>query len=224
MSDAPSIADQASIYAQKRLGDMPSHVAEAVREAMYADGYLKDHGDGDIKTFSPFEGMEDEYYWLREAYARTALEQLAAKEAPKSAVEKAQDALDAWDAAHQIGPTDPGLQSMRFHESQRTRDKKLTSYLNRLGREKRERDRLVENVAKAKRAEYAAALPSEPVDPATLKGASAVMVITRGYAEWHRVIRVNKTTVTCWAPPGFDQPRYPHSRIYDVRHPEKEQA
>lgn len=224
MSTSTSTTDQASTHVQKRLGDMPPHIAEAVREAMYADGYLQDHGDGDMKTFSPFDAMEDEYYWLREAYVRTALEALAEKEAPKSAVALAQEALDAWDAAHQIGSTDPGLQSMRFHESQAKRDKKLTTYLNRLGREKRERDRLVANIAKAKRAERAAAIPAEPVDPATLKGATAVMVVTRGYAEWHRVIRVNKTTVTCWAPPEFDQPRFPHSRIYGVRHPEESQA
>jgi hypothetical protein len=139
-----------------------------------------------------------------------------------SAVEKAEEALRAWDAAHQVGPTDPGLQSMRFHESQAQRNKKLKSYLNQLGRESRERDRLVENVAKAKRAERAALIPAEPVDPSTLKGASAVMVVTRGHAEWCRVIRVNKTTVTCWAPPGFDQPRHPHSRIYAVRHADVE--
>lgn len=135
-----------------------------------------------------------------------------------SAVALAEEALAAWDAAHQVGPTDPGLQSMRFHESQTKRTKNLNAYLNRLGREKRERDRLVEDIARAKRAERAAAIPDEPVDPATLKGASAVMVVTRGHAEWYRVIRVNKTTVTCWAPPGFDQPRYPHSRIFDVRY------
>lgn len=139
---------------------------------------------------------------------------------PAETREKAEEELAVWDAAHQLGPTDPGLQSMRFHESQATRNMKLTSYLNRLGRESRERDRLVGNLAKAKRAERVAALPTEPVDPAELEGASAVMVITRGHAEWCRVIRVNKTTVTCWAPPGFDQPRHPHSRIYAVRHGE----
>lgn len=216
--------EQTAIYAQTRLGDMPSHIAEAVRQAMYDDGYLRDHGDGDMKTFSPFDGMEDEFYWQREAYVSTALEALAEKDAPKSAVTLAEEALEAWDAAHQIGPTDPGLQSMRFHESQAKRTKSLNAYLNRLGREKRERDRLVEDIAKAKRAERVAALPDEPVDPASLKGASAVMVVTRGHAEWHRVIRVNKTTVTCWAPPEFDQPRYPHSRIYGVRHSEESQA
>lgn len=139
---------------------------------------------------------------------------------PDAMREQAEEALRAWDFDHQLGTTDPGLQSMRFHESQAKRNKKLTSYLNRLGREARERDRLVENIAKAKRAERAAALPAEPVDPAELAGASAVMVITRGHAEWCRVIRVNKTTVTCWAPPGFDQPRHPHGRIYAVRHGE----
>lgn len=225
MSTITSTPDQASIYAQKRLGDMPPHIADAIREAMYADGYLQDHGDGDMKTFSPFDDMEDHYYWLREAYTLTALKNLAEKEEPpKSAVEQAQEALDAWDAAHQLESIDPGMQSMRFHESQAKRDKKLNAYLNRLGRENRERSRLVGAVTKAKRAERAAALPSEPVDPATLKGATAVMVLTRGYAQWHRVIRVNKTTVTCWAAPGFDQPRFPHNRIFDVRHPEEKKA
>lgn len=138
-----------------------------------------------------------------------------------SAVTEAQEALDAWDAAHQIGPTDPGLQSMRFHESQTKRTKNLNAYLNQLGREKRERDSLEENLRKAKRAEKLAAQPTTPVDPSTIKGATAVQVLTRGMAEWHRVIRVNKTTVTCWAPPGFDQPRYPHDRIVGVHHPEE---
>jgi hypothetical protein len=139
-----------------------------------------------------------------------------------SDVEQAEEALRAWDAAHQVGPTDPGLQSMRFHESQAQRSKKLKGYLNQLGRESRERERLVENIAEAKRTERAAAIPAAPVDPATLKGAVAVMVVTRGYAEWCRVVRVNRTTVTCWAPPGFDQPRHPHNRIFAVRHADVE--
>lgn len=138
-----------------------------------------------------------------------------------TSVKEAQAALDAWDAAHQLESIDPGKQSMRFHEPQSKRTKNLNAYLNRQGREKRERARLEENLRKAKRAEKLAAQPTDPVDPATLKGASAVQVLTRGMAEWHRVIRVNKTTVTCWAPPGFDQPRYSHDRIVGVHYSEE---
>lgn len=138
-----------------------------------------------------------------------------------NAVIEAQDALDAWDAAHQLESIDPGMQSMRFHESQTKRTKGLNAYLNRLGRETRERNRLEGTLRKAKWAAKLAAQPTDPVDPATLKEATAVQVLTRGIAEWHRVIRVNKTTVTCWAPPGFDQPRYPHARIVGVHHSEE---
>ncbi|MCZ4326719.1 hypothetical protein [Brachybacterium paraconglomeratum] len=134
-------------------------------------------------------------------------------------IEEAQAALDAWDAAHQVGPTDPGLQSMRFHESPAKRSKDLTAYLNRLRREATERDRLEKALVEAKRAERLAALPTTPVDPEQLKGATAVLVLQHGsWVEWQRVIRVNRTTVTCWAAPGMDQPRYPHHRIVGVRH------
>ncbi|MTE24845.1 hypothetical protein [Microbacterium sp. ZXX196] len=133
-------------------------------------------------------------------------------------VQRAEEALAAWDAAHQLTSTDPGMQSRRFHVPQARLNKELTTYLNRVRRENAERALLVGEIEKAKHAARAAEIPSEPVDPAALKGAIAVMVVTRGHAEWHRVIRVNKTTVTCWAPPGFDQPRHPHSRIYAVRH------
>lgn len=136
----------------------------------------------------------------------------------REVVAAAEAALVAWDEAHQVQPTDPGLQSMRFHESQAKRTKNLRSYLNQLGRESRERERLEEDLRKAKRALFLANQPTEPVDPATLKGATAVQVLTHGAATWHRVIRVNKTTVTCWAAPGMDQPRYPHNRVVGVRH------
>lgn len=136
-------------------------------------------------------------------------------------ITEAQAALDAWDTAHQLESIDPGMQSMHFHESQTKRTKNLNAYLNHLGRETRERNRLEGNLRKAKRDAKLAAQPTAPVDPTSLKGAAAVQVLTRGMAEWHHVIRVNKTTVTCWAPPGFDQPRYPHDRIVGVHHPEE---
>lgn len=136
----------------------------------------------------------------------------------------AEAALVAWDEAHQVQPTDPGLQSMRFHESQATRTKNLRSYLNQLGRESREREWLEEDLRKAKRALFLANQPTTPVDPADLEGATAVQVLTHGAAVWHRVIRVNKTTVTCWAEPGMDQPRYPHNRVVGVRHATKGQG
>lgn len=136
----------------------------------------------------------------------------------RDAVAAAEAALEAWDSAHQVQPTDPGLLSMRFHESQGTRDKNMDAYLNRLGREKLTRARLEKNLDRAKRAAFLANQPNTPVDPAELEGATAVQVLTHGAAVWHRVIRVNKTTVTCWAEPGMDQPRYPHNRIVGVRH------
>lgn len=125
--------------------------------------------------------------------------------------------LAAWDEAHALKSIDPGMQSMRFHESQTQRSKGLRSHLNRVRREALEREGLVAKLEKAERAARAAELPSSPVDPGDLQGALAVLVITHGHGEWHRVIRVNKTTVTCWAPPGFDQPRFEHRRIYAVR-------
>ena len=135
-------------------------------------------------------------------------------------IERAQAELDAWDKAHQVGPTDPGVLSMRFHETQSKRDKGLNTYLNRLGREARERARLVEAVKKAKRDARVAALPKTPVDPAELKGATEVLVLRRGsWTEWHRVKRVNPKTVTCYAPePGFDEPRFLHGVVVGVRH------
>lgn len=138
----------------------------------------------------------------------------------RDAVTAAEDALMAWDQAHQVGPTDPGMQSMRFHTTQAKLDKNLSAYLNRLGRESKARARLEEDLRKAKRALHLASQPTTPVDPATLKGATAVQVLERGTAVWHRVVRVNRTTVTCWAAPGFDQPRYPYSRIVGVHHRE----
>lgn len=143
-------------------------------------------------------------------------------ENPEQVLEQARAELAAWDEAHSLTSIDPGMQSMRFHESQVKRSKNLRSHLSRMRREAREREVLVENVEKAKRALRAAALPQKPVDPADLAGAAAVFVITRGHGEWHRVIRVNKATVTCWAPPGYDQPRIPHDRIFDVRRNEQE--
>ena len=136
----------------------------------------------------------------------------------QEAVAAAEAALVVWDEVHKVQPTDPGMQSMRFHESQATRDKSLDSYLSRLGREKRERARLEKDLDRAKRAAFLANQPTTPVDPADLEGATAVQVLTHGAAVWHRLIRVNKTTVTCWAAPGMDQPRYPHNRVVGVRH------
>ncbi|MGP9682037.1 hypothetical protein [Brachybacterium sp. AOP3-A1-3] len=133
-------------------------------------------------------------------------------------IKAAEAALKAWDLAHQVQPTDPGLQSMRFHESQAKRNKSLRSYLNRLSRESRERDRLEEAVLKARREEREAARAAlSPVDPARLKGASLVMVRRHTGLSWHRVVRVNAKTVTCWAAPGMDQPRFLHDQIVDVR-------
>lgn len=133
-------------------------------------------------------------------------------------VQAAEAALTEWDQSHQISPTDPGMQSMRFHQSQSRRDAELRVYLNRLGREKRERDRLVRNVEKARAAERQQARAAlAPVDPARLKGAHLVLVRRPHGLEWHRVIRINPKTVTCAAAPGMDQPRFPHHDIVDAR-------
>jgi len=70
-----TIHDQASTYTQCRLGDMPPHVADATRQAMRDDGYLHDRGGG-INTFSPFDDMDGEYYWLRRSYVAAALARL----------------------------------------------------------------------------------------------------------------------------------------------------
>lgn len=142
----------------------------------------------------------------------------------KDAVTAAETALTEWDQAHQVEPTDPGLQSMRFHTTQATLNKNLNTYLNQLGRETKTRERLEKNLDAAKRALHRAMQPTTPVDPATLKGATAVHVLVHGTAVWYRVVRVNKTTVTCWAEPGFDKPRYPHNRIVGVRHHKQEEA
>lgn len=135
-----------------------------------------------------------------------------------AAVQAAEAALKEWDRMHAIQPTDPGMQSMRFHETQARRDADLTVYLNRLGREKRARERLVRDVEKARAEERRAARSAlEPVDPARLKGARLVLVRRHTGLSWHQVIRVNRTTVTCAAAPGMDQPRFPHDSIVDVR-------
>lgn len=142
----------------------------------------------------------------------------------RNAVTAAENALTEWDQAHQVEPTDPGLQSMRFHTTQATLNKNLNTYLNQLGRETKTRERLEKNLDAAKRALHRAMQPTTPVDPATLKGATAVQVLVHGTAVWYRVVRVNKTTVTCWAEPGFDKPRYPHNRIVGVRHHKQEEV
>lgn len=135
-----------------------------------------------------------------------------------AAVQRAEAALAEWDRMHAIGPTDPGMQSMRFHETQAKRDADLTAYLNRLGREKREREQLVRAVEKARAEDRRAARDAlEVVDPARLKGARLVLVRRHNGLSWHQVVRVNKTTVTCAAAPGMDQPRFPHDSIVDVR-------
>ena len=135
-----------------------------------------------------------------------------------AAVQRAEEALKEWDRMHTIAPTDPGMQSMRFHETQARRDAELTTYLNRLGREKREREQLVRAVEKARAEERRAARDAlEVVDPARLKGARLVLVRRYNGLSWHQVVRVNKTTVTCAAAPGMDQPRFPHDSIVDVR-------
>ena len=133
-----------------------------------------------------------------------------------SDVEKAEKALADWDAAHQLESIDPGMQSMRFHQTERQRTKELGTFLNRMRRESEERARLVEAVAKAKREARRAAVPTEPVDPALLKGATHILVNEGYWASWMKVKRVNAKTVTCCADPGMDEPRIPHDRIVGV--------
>lgn len=76
MNDQRTSEELVTQYTRTRLNDMPTHIAEAVREAMYADGYLHKHTDGQMQTFSPFDFMEPEFKWLREQYVRTALGRL----------------------------------------------------------------------------------------------------------------------------------------------------
>ena len=83
----------------------------------------------------------------------------------KDAVTAAEDAFTEWDQAHQVGPTDPGLLSMRFHTTQAKLNKNLSAYLNQLGREAKARARLKEDLRKAKRALHLASQPTTPVDP-----------------------------------------------------------
>lgn len=61
----------ATKLASTRLSEMPPRTADAVRQAMTDDGYLT------TTTYSPFDLMEPETHWLREAYAHTALTQLS---------------------------------------------------------------------------------------------------------------------------------------------------
>lgn len=132
-------------------------------------------------------------------------------------LEKAKAALWAYDTRPTEG-VDPGMQSMRFHETQRQRDKKLSSWLNTLKRETAERNRLVAAVSAARRAEADAATPKTPVNPETIKGAEAVLILNRGRAEWHRVKRVNRTTVTVdGGGGGMDDPKYAHGKVVGVR-------
>lgn len=135
-----------------------------------------------------------------------------------TAVQAAEAALAEWDRMHTIQAGDRGMESMRFHQTQARRDAELTVYLNRLGREKRERERLVRAVEKARAEERRAARDAlEVVDPARLKGARLVLVRRHTGLSWHQVVRVNAKTVTCAAAPGMDQPRFPHDSIVDVR-------
>lgn len=129
-------------------------------------------------------------------------------------VERAQRALDEWDEQHQLGPTDPGLLSQRFHESQAKRDKDLTAYLNRMRRESQEREKLQATLDRARNAARVAALPKEPIDPTTIKPGDHIAELVRGsYLSWHIAKRVNAKTVTCKAAPGYDEPRIPYDRI-----------
>lgn len=141
-----------------------------------------------------------------------------------TAVERAQSALDAWDTAHQIQPTDPGVQSMRFHESQAKRDKDLTAYLNRMRRESEERERLVDALDRARRDERIAAIP-DPLTPEQIQAirpGDKVQIRRHNHTRWEAVARVNTKTVTLASIPPYDAERVTHDRI--VRHQPKETA
>jgi len=60
----------ADALADMRLEDMPADTADAIRDAMLADGYLE------RSTFNPFAGVDPTYAWLRREYAQTALANL----------------------------------------------------------------------------------------------------------------------------------------------------
>lgn len=133
---------------------------------------------------------------------------------------EAQAALDAWDEAHKPTPIDPGMQSMRFHQSKSARDKSINAFVNQARRESKERARLKADLTRAKQQQHRASIPQTPVDPASVKGATHVLINTRGSrAHWEKVKRVNKKTVTCHTPyPGFDDPKYSYDRIVGVKH------
>lgn len=140
-------------------------------------------------------------------------------------VEAAQAALDAWHAAHQLESIDPGMQSMRFHQTERQRGKSMTAFLNRMRREAQEVEHLEARLAKAKREERIAALPKDPIDPATIHPGDRIAELVRGsWLMWHTAKRVNAKTVTCHASePGMDEPRIPHQRIVAIRPQEANQ-
>lgn len=58
--------------AETRMSEMSPELAEAVMDAMYADGYLV------TNFFNPFSEMDPSYSWLRTEYAEMALQSLTA--------------------------------------------------------------------------------------------------------------------------------------------------
>lgn len=140
---------------------------------------------------------------------------------PQSAVERAQAELDAYDERARNAPRpDRGMESMRFHQSQRQLNKRADRDLNEALRQVRERNRLEGDVQRAKVQERRDATPKTPVDPSIIKGADAVLIYNKNTqgADWRRVKRVNKTTVTIdGGGGGMDDLRFSHDRVVGVR-------
>lgn len=135
----------------------------------------------------------------------------------QAAITRAEKALEAFDEKHKPEQIDPGMQSMRFHETETQSRKRITGYINQQRRLSQEREALVNGLETARRNHRIAQLPTEPIDPALLKTATHVLVREHYRVVWYEVRRINPKTVTCKVEPGFDEPRVPYHLIVGVR-------
>lgn len=213
---APSVPEMnraiRAMEADEKRPDGDEH-SEALKDLKRARDYIKDRLDRERAEFEA---------------ANTSLfgDDLSIPEPtparPRSAVERAQDALNAYDERARNAPRpDRGMESMRFHQSQRQLNKRADRDLNEALRQVRERNKLEGDVQRAKVQERRDATPKTPVSPEVIKGADAVLIYNKNTqgADWHRVKRVNKTTVTTQGAGGWggDDLRISHDRVVGVR-------
>lgn len=212
MADAPSVpALNRAIRALEEQED--TTVDDEIRVLKEARDYLKERADRERAEFesantSLFDGLD------------IPEQAPSAPARPKTAVERAEEALEAYDEAHKLPKHDRGMESMRFHQTQRQRDKLASSSVDQAVRQVRERNKLEGDIRRAKVQERRDATPKTPVDPSTIKGADAVLIYNKNTkrADWYRVKRVNKTTVTGdGGGGGMDDPRFPHGSVVGVR-------